>query len=638
MKEKFEDETVKNLIHEFDIVIIMETHFKKRHKCPNDFIMIGRSLPSNSKVGRGGVAVYVKNTFNCKYHVFNDVCPDAVIFEIENTDAIFIALYITPENSIYKEKEIFSIIDFILKNFRRRNIYLFGDLNARCATPTISKNHYKPNPDKVINSYGRKLIKICIDNSLTFINGLIYLNRCLDTNFTFFRGTVQSQNVWCITNEIHSVESFQIMQKLVISDHTPCAIRLNLKTKHSLKTLKEYSDGILSYDHLDKSRQTRQIMSITNLDVPAVIKLFDKIANQMANDIDFNIDINNVCSNLENAIYNSCYANKKVNKGKSKHNLRIMVNENVHLNSSHCHAIANANYSMFTNLLQENTDEDVYLPYLEQWIRYQDLAHYKEEKEYNLKINNKWKLCEKSNSRKLWKLIDWNDKTNKDSNIPIDPKVINTYFTDIFQSKHTKNNPTISDIIPIVQEYDMYIPILDDNITIDEVNIAIDEIGTGTALDGLNPNIAKLFTYNLKLTLINLLNRIHGNCYPESWKNQLLFSVAKKGHTIDDPKLRGIALSSLIPKIYDIILNNRFNKWYYPNVQQAGFRPKQGCLFQIFSIFLMIELANHNNKTIFIGFMDYEKAFDYTNRADIVKDLISKGAGKKNCKFNSLYV
>ena len=58
-----------------------------------------------------------------------------------------------------------------------------------------------------------------------------------------------------------------------------------------------------------------------------------------------------------------------------------MVNENVHLNSSHCHAIANANYSMFTNLLQENTDEDVYLQYLEQWIRYQDLAHYKEEKD-----------------------------------------------------------------------------------------------------------------------------------------------------------------------------------------------------------------------------------------------------------------
>ena len=42
----------------------------------------------------------------------------------------------------------------------------------------------------------------------------------------------------------------------------------------------------------------------------------------------------------------------------------------------------------------------------------------------------------------------------------------------------------------------------------------------------------------------------------------------------------------------------------------------------------MMELANHKEKTIFIGFMDYEKTFDYIKRADIVKDLI-KGSGKR---------
>ena len=42
----------------------------------------------------------------------------------------------------------------------------------------------------------------------------------------------------------------------------------------------------------------------------------------------------------------------------------------------------------------------------------------------------------------------------------------------------------------------------------------------------------------------------------------------------------------------------------------------------------MIELANHLNKSILIGFMDYEKAFDFTNRADIINELINKGAAK----------
>ena len=80
-------------------------------------------------------------------------------------------------------------------------------------------------------------------------------------------------------------------------------------------------------------------------------------------------------------------------------------------------------------------------------------------------------------------------------------------------------------------------------------------------------------------------------------------------------------------------MKNRFIKWYIPNSQQAGFRPKQGCLFQFFTIFLMIGLAHHHNKSILIGFMDYEKAFDFTNRADIINDLIEKGAGKVCCQY-----
>ena len=92
--------------------------------------------------------------------------------------------------------------------------------------------------------------------------------------------------------------------------------------------------------------------------------------------------------------------------------------------------------------------------------------------------------------------------------------------------------------------------------------------------------------------------------YPSCWKKQVLFSVTKKGHKRDDPKLRGIAIASLVPNIYDIILNNRFNCWYHPNVQQAGFRPNQGCLIQIFTIFLLMELATLENKSIFIGFME----------------------------------
>ena len=45
------------------------------------------------------VAVYVNDEQKIvKCRVLENICPDAVIFEIENTDAILISPYITPDN------------------------------------------------------------------------------------------------------------------------------------------------------------------------------------------------------------------------------------------------------------------------------------------------------------------------------------------------------------------------------------------------------------------------------------------------------------------------------------------------------------------------------------------------------------
>ena len=62
------------------------------------------------------------------------------------------------------------------------------------------------------------------------------------------------------------------------------------------------------------------------------------------------------------------------------------------------------------------------------WLSYDELAMYKENKEFNTQVNMKWKSCVKSNGRKLWKLIDWNDTLKDDIHATVDPK-INSYFT-----------------------------------------------------------------------------------------------------------------------------------------------------------------------------------------------------------------
>ena len=229
VKEKFDNSDVQLIFADYDILVIMETHFKVRHKCPLDFYLAGRSVNMCTTTGRGGVAVYVKRTLtDLSLRIWENVCPDAIVLEILNTNAVILAPYIVPDNSKYKFEKIFSLIDFIIKNFKNKYLYIMGDLNARCGTPS-SMYHYDCNPDTTINSNGRKLLALCSDNDLVLVNGLHHNGKTHDSKFTYFRGKLRSQNDWLITNTIDTVTSFRILPKLSVSDHSPCAITIKYR-------------------------------------------------------------------------------------------------------------------------------------------------------------------------------------------------------------------------------------------------------------------------------------------------------------------------------------------------------------------------------------------------------------------------
>ena len=100
-----------------------------------------------------------------------------------------------------------SLIDFIIKNFKNKYLYIMGDLNARCGTPS-SMFHYDCNPDTTINSNGRKLLSLCSDNDLVLVNGLHHNGKTHDSKFTYFRGQLRTQNDWLISNTVTSLYKY----------------------------------------------------------------------------------------------------------------------------------------------------------------------------------------------------------------------------------------------------------------------------------------------------------------------------------------------------------------------------------------------------------------------------------------------
>ena len=231
--------------------------------------------------------------------------------------------------------------------------------------------------------------------------------------------------------------------------------------------------------------------------------------------------------------------------------------------------------------------------------------------------------------KKLWKTIDYNDNSSKSAVGDIDESVVSEYFRGIFQADRLKNNPTIDDVKASLSEYTTYVPALDDDFTIDELNDAIKYNGNGIGLDSLDKKIASLFTVKLRQSVLHFFNLVYSTVYPDIWRKQLLRPEAKKGHTLKNPKLRGIAISQLMSTLYDIMIYRRFNNWYKPNFEQAGAREKQGCVLQIFSIYVMMEYMESIGKKLFVGFLDYEKAFDFVSRGNLIKHLQEKGAGAK---------
>ena len=518
-------------------------------------------------------------------------------------------------------------LKLFLMNFKDVPTCIVGDMNARLGQPSTSTAHitYKHNPDLNTNANGRTIMKMLEDDqSFYILNGLQYSNLECDSDFTFFRGKLCSQNDVCLMNELKVVKSFSILEKNTYSDHKPLAIEFSCKPKTSLALVAECTRHTFKDDHNDINRKLKKPIRLKHIDAANTTTAL----NQLAVDIkqllsQDNLNPEELCNIITDGIYNTCKENKVKNNNE---NPKIQFNTNC--TSRNFKAIAEINLQMYQQLMKEGRSEEEYMVYMETWIEAQRMARKHEDEEFNTRTNKRWNSCRKD-GRTLWSLIDWKGKSIDYQTEEIAPEAIQSYFRGIFQSPKIIDTPPIQDAFKHFVDYDTYVHILDREITLEEVNEAIDSIGTGTSLDGISPEIATILPKQLREVITVLFNNVFTSYYPRQWQEQLLFAHPKKGHKTSDPKLRGIGIGQLLSRLYDTIITTRFLKWYFPNMEQAGFRILQGCLLQIFMIYLLIELAKSTKNDLFIAFMDYEKAFDFMNRSILIKKMIERNIGKR---------
>ena len=128
--------------------------------------------------------------------------------------------------------------------------------------------------------------------------------------------------------------------------------------------------------------------------------------------------------------------------------------------------------------------------------------------------------------------------------------------------------------------------------------------------------------------------------YPQDWKRSVFIPILKKGNAKECSNYYTIALISHASKVMLKILQARLQQYMnleFPDVQ-AGFRKGRGIRDQIGSIHWIIKKAREFQKNIYLGFINYAKAFDCVDHNKLWKILQEmRIPDHPTCLLRSLY-
>ena len=246
---------------------------------------------------------------------------------------------------------------------------------------------------------------------------------------------------------------------------------------------------------------------------------------------------------------------------------------------------------------------------------------------------NKLLSIESNNPKQFWKLIKNMKEWGQDSQDPSDC-IPSTTWEEHFRT--LLNSPTSQTLeLPIHQK--LFIPEMDRRISERELTEAImrTKLGKACGPDGILIEHIKHATDDALHTLLNLMNIIFSNAiYPKSWSSNYLKPIYKKGSKENPDNYRGLAIGSVVSKLYSTILLQRLesftdsNRTITPN--QIGFRKGHRTADHIFVLkSLITKLTRQKNRKLFVAFIDFKKAYDTVNRTTLLERLNSTGISNK---------
>ena len=196
------------------------------------------------------------------------------------------------------------------------------------------------------------------------------------------------------------------------------------------------------------------------------------------------------------------------------------------------------------------------------------------------------------------------------------------------------NRPNPETVGEVVDDSDINVEIEEGTVTKLEIKNAIKDMTNGKAagIDNITVEMMKADIDTTVDVLHELLSLIREEeRIPEDWCKGLIVKLPRKGDLTNCGNWRGITIMPTAAKLMGKVVIKRISRRVDKKLrkEQAGFRSGRSTTEQILVLRDIIEQSVEWNASLYICFIDYEKAFDSVHRETLRRIMSSYGIPPK---------
>ena len=566
VKDKLQDPDILQFILNFDIVWLLEAKIVSNLSVPG-FCLYHN--PSQKGKHRGGVLLLVKNNIMKLITNIKLDCEGQIWVQLSCSPGIFFGgVYITPEDSPYFDVLQFGNLEAVINEHEQ--IFVMGDFNARVGYPNIVDKEgipyvYENVQDHHVNNNGRKLLDICSHRTLVVMNHLLYEGKIMGGNLSYRKREWVSELDLCIISR----ECIELIDCL------------------------EVNQSIRGSDHAPLSVVLKT--GVRNLSFRFLLERAENLGRS----------------------YIKPYNNQLIKKSISHNNVDVARFIQC-MSQIQPPDVINVERGSIETLISEG---------VETISKVAEKCKVKGKGVHWNVTKPRWeRLLECNDSKVIWRAIDWKGQISEPNTLQPDDSEFKAHFETLLnQDNVNTESEGVSDL-----DNAPYIPILDDPFTPQELDEALKDMNMNKSYCGLCPGLFVRLPALWLMFFLTMFNTLFLSLnYLLHWGYSKLVVLFKSGDRMVCGNYRGISIMDTLSKIYDILLLNRLKLWFSVDKCQAGAQRKRGCIEQILSLRLLIDLVIFKKKKLYVMFVDFSKAYDRVPRGKMISYLKELGCGKR---------